>query len=52
MEHQIELTAENLWGEVSSRLRGALNEATFRPIEGLVGGRWVNLLPTKNNPVS
>ncbi|MEO5577347.1 MAG: chromosomal replication initiator protein DnaA [Gaiellaceae bacterium] len=29
MEHQIELTAENLWDEVSSRLRGALNEATF-----------------------
>ena len=29
MEHQIELTAENLWSEVSSRLKGALNEATF-----------------------
>ena len=29
MEHQIELTAESLWDEVSSRLRGALNEATF-----------------------
>ena len=29
MEHQIELTAETLWEEVSSRLRGALNEATF-----------------------
>ena len=29
MEHQIELTAETLWVEVSGRLRGALNEATF-----------------------
>ncbi|HWN20598.1 MAG TPA: chromosomal replication initiator protein DnaA [Gaiellaceae bacterium] len=29
MEHQIELTADGLWGEVSERLRGALNEATF-----------------------
>jgi chromosomal replication initiator protein len=29
VEHQIELTAEALWDEVSSRLRGALNEATF-----------------------
>ena len=29
MEHQIELTAGNLWEEVSSRLKGALNEATF-----------------------
>ncbi|NUT55724.1 MAG: chromosomal replication initiator protein DnaA [Thermoleophilia bacterium] len=29
VEHQIELTAETLWEEVSSRLRGALNEATF-----------------------
>ena len=26
---QIELTAEGLWDEVSGRLRGALNEATF-----------------------
>jgi chromosomal replication initiation ATPase DnaA len=29
VEHQIELTAETLWVEVSGRLRGALNEATF-----------------------
>ncbi len=29
MEHQIELTADSLWDEVSERLRGALNEATF-----------------------
>ena len=30
MEPQIELTAEGLWSEVSSRLRGALNETTYR----------------------
>ncbi len=30
MEGQIELTAEGLWGEVASRLRGALNETTYR----------------------
>ena len=29
MEDQIELTAESLWNEVASRLREALNEATF-----------------------
>ncbi len=29
MEHQIELTAESLWEEVASRLKEALNEATF-----------------------
>jgi chromosomal replication initiator protein len=29
VEHQIELTADSLWDEVSGRLRGALNEATF-----------------------
>jgi len=29
VEHQIELTAAGLWDEVSGRLRGALNEATF-----------------------
>jgi chromosomal replication initiator protein len=29
VEHQIELTAEILWDEVSGRLREALNEATF-----------------------
>ena len=38
MEHQIELTAEGLWGEVSGRLRGALNEATFRSWFGGAGG--------------
>src|SRR5438067_12558570 len=30
VEGQIELTADGLWGEVSSRLRGALNETTYR----------------------
>ena len=30
MEHPIELTAESLWEDVSARLRGALNETTFR----------------------
>jgi chromosomal replication initiator protein len=30
VEHPIELTAESLWDEVSSRLREALNETTFR----------------------
>jgi chromosomal replication initiator protein len=30
VESSIELTAEGLWSEVSSRLRGALNETTYR----------------------
>ena len=30
MERSIELTAENLWSEVSGRLRGALNETTYQ----------------------
>jgi len=30
VERQVELTAESLWGEVSSRLRGALNDTTYR----------------------
>jgi chromosomal replication initiator protein len=30
VEGQIELTADGLWSEVSSRLKGALNETTFR----------------------
>jgi chromosomal replication initiator protein len=29
VEHQIELTAEALWSEVASRLRGALNDTTY-----------------------
>jgi chromosomal replication initiator protein len=39
VEPSIELTAESLWSEVSSRLRGALNETTYRTwfahVEGL-----------------
>ena len=38
MEHQIELTAGNLWEEVSSRLKGALNEATFESWFGSAEG--------------
>ena len=38
MEPQIELTAESLWSEVSSRLRGALNETTYRTWFDHVGG--------------
>src|SRR4051794_34932146 len=30
VEPSIELTAEGLWSEVASRLRGALNETTYR----------------------
>jgi chromosomal replication initiator protein len=30
VDHPIELTAESLWDDVSARLRGALNEKTFR----------------------
>ena len=37
MEHPIELTAESLWNDVSARLRGALNETTFRTWFGEVG---------------
>jgi len=39
VEPPIELTAEGLWSEVSGRLRGALNETTYRTwfdhVEGL-----------------
>src|SRR4026208_945352 len=39
VEPPIELTAEGLWSEVASRLRGALNETTYRTwfdhVEGL-----------------
>ncbi len=38
MEHQIELTAESLWDEVASRLKGALNEATFGSWFGSAAG--------------
>jgi chromosomal replication initiator protein len=30
VEHSIELTADSLWSEVAGRLRGALNETTYR----------------------
>jgi chromosomal replication initiator protein len=38
VEHQIELTAEGLLDEVSSRLRGALNDTTFRTWFGKTEG--------------
>src|SRR5512133_2946212 len=38
VEPSIELTAEGLWSEVSGRLRGALNETTYRTWFDHVGG--------------
>src|SRR2546423_12414312 len=38
VDHPIELTAESLWSEVSSRLRGALNDTTFRTWFAEAGG--------------
>ena len=38
MEHQVELTAEGLWSEISGRLRGALNETTYSTWFGEVVG--------------
>src|SRR5438045_6905350 len=38
VEHQIELTAESLWSEVSGRLRGALNDTTYGTWFGEVAG--------------
>src|SRR5664279_5226199 len=38
VEHQIELTAESLWSEVSGRLRGALNDTTYGTWFGEVTG--------------
>jgi len=38
LEHHLELTAEGLWDEVASRLRGALNETTYRTWFGEVSG--------------
>jgi chromosomal replication initiator protein len=38
VEHQIELTAESLWGEVAGRLRGALNDTTYGTWFGEVRG--------------
>src|SRR5215212_4575406 len=42
VEPPIELTAESLWSEVSSRLRGALNETTYRTWFDHVGGLELN----------
>src|SRR5512132_3621884 len=42
VEPSIELTAEGLWSEVSSRLRGALNETTYRTWFDHVKGRELN----------
>lgn len=39
MEQPIELTAETLWTEVSGRLKGALNDSTYRTWFGEVEGR-------------
>jgi chromosomal replication initiator protein len=38
VEHQIELTAEGLWEQVASRLKEALNDATFGSWFGGAGG--------------
>jgi chromosomal replication initiator protein len=38
VEGQIELTAESLWDEVASRLRGTLNDTTYRTWFGEVSG--------------
>ena len=51
VEHQIELTAESLWGEVAGRLRGALNDTTYGTWFGeaqgleLEGDRFVLAVP-------
>ncbi len=42
MERAIELTAGGLWSEVASRLRGALNETTYRTWFGEVEGAELN----------
>jgi chromosomal replication initiator protein len=42
VEPSIELTAEGLWSEVSSRLRGALNETTYRTWFDHVDGLELN----------
>ena len=52
MEHPEELTAEALWSDVSGRLRGTLNEKTFRNWFGEVSAvslddeRFVLAVPT------
>jgi chromosomal replication initiator protein len=51
VEHQIELTAESLWSEVSGRLRDALNDTTYSTWFGeasgleLAGGTFVLAVP-------
>ncbi|HZT45942.1 MAG TPA: chromosomal replication initiator protein DnaA [Gaiellaceae bacterium] len=42
MEQPIELTAETLWTEVAGRLKGALNDSTFRTWFGEVEGLEVS----------
>ena len=42
MEPSIELTAEGLWSEVASRLRGALNDTTYRTWFNHVKGLELN----------
>jgi chromosomal replication initiator protein len=41
VEHGSELTAESLWTEVAGRLKGALNDATYRTWFGEAEGREV-----------
>ena len=41
MEQPIELTAESLWTEVAGRLKGALNDSTYRTWFGEVEGMEV-----------
>ena len=41
MEQSIELTAETLWTEVAGRLKGALNDSTYRTWFGEVEGMEV-----------
>ena len=38
VNRQVELTAEGLWAEVAGRLKGALNETTYRTWFAHVGG--------------
>ena len=42
VERPIELTAEGVWQDVSSRLQGALNETTYRTWFEDVGGAKVS----------
>jgi chromosomal replication initiator protein len=53
VEQPVELTAESLWSEVAGRLRGALNENTYRTWFGEVRARDVSedslLLACPNN---